>query len=74
MKKLTKSLEKNRVSAPEQRETVSERGHAEGAQRHKTTREMMGKMPSKKNNYWTYSVYASFETESYQMGLQRTQG
>ena len=49
------------MSAPEQRETMSERGHAAGAQRHKTTREMMGKVPSKKNCYWAYSVFTSFE-------------
>ena len=77
LQKLTKILEKYRVSAPEQRETLSERGHPEGAQRHKTTREMMGRMPSKKNQYWTHSVYASFEngkmpdgsTENTRMGL-----
>ena len=61
LKRMTRSLTTNRVSAPEQRETMSERGHEDGAQRHKTTREMMGEVPSKKNNYWAHMVYKSFE-------------
>ena len=60
IRRLTKSLERSRQSAPEQRETMSERGHAAGAQNHKTAREMMGRVPNQKT-YWARAVFTSFE-------------